>query len=80
MRKEWYAMISACDRQNFGMAAKKKPELRVYIEPDLDKLIRLLAALHETTLSDVVTKALEHWVDLPENQEFIEKHNLDKLD
>jgi uncharacterized protein (DUF1778 family) len=62
------------------MAAKKKPELRVYIEPDLDKLIRLLAALHEKTLSDVVTDALERWVDLPENQELIEKHNLDKLD
>lgn len=73
-------MMNACDRQSLRMAAKRKPELRVYIEPDLDKLIRLLAALHERTLSDVVTDALERWVDLPENQDFIEKHNLDKLD
>ena len=80
MRKEWYAIISDCDHQSLEMAAKKKPELRVYIESDLDKLIRLLAALHEKTLSTVVTNALEHWVDLPENQELIEKHNLDKLD
>ena len=72
-------MICACNCQNSKMAAKKKPELRVYVEPDLDKLIRLLAALHEKTLSDVVSDALERWVDLPENQELIEKHNLDEL-
>ena len=51
----------------------------MYVEPDLDKLIRLLAALHEKTLSDVVSDALERWVDLPENQALIEKHNLDQL-
>ena len=79
MRKEWYAMICACNCQDSMMAAKKKPELRVYVESDLDKLIRLLAALHEKTLSDVVSDALERWVDLPENQELIEKHNLDEL-
>ena len=79
MRKERYAMICACNCQNSKMVAKKKPELRVYVEPDLDKLIRLLAALHEKTLSDVVSDALERWVDLPENQELIEKHNLDEL-
>jgi hypothetical protein len=62
------------------MAAKRKPEFRVWIEPALDKLIRLLAALHKETPSNVVTDALERWVDLPENQDFIEKHNLDKLD
>ena len=62
------------------MSAKKKPELRVYLEPDLDKLIRLLAALHDRTLSNVVTDALERWVQLPENQQLVEKHNLDEID
>lgn len=80
MRKGQYAMMGSCNGQILRMAAKKKPELRVYVESDLDKLVRLLAALHERTLSDVVTDALERWVDLPENQELIEKHNLDRLD
>ena len=84
MRVCAYAERAVCDDMclqlsKLKMAAKKKPELRVYVEPDLDKLIRLLAALHEKTLSDVVSDALERWVDLPENQALIEKHNLDQL-
>jgi len=61
----------------------KKKEFRGYITQDLDKLVRALAAIkngdRDWSISDVLQDALENWVDLPENQELIKKHSLDKL-
>lgn len=60
------------------MAAKK--EFRGYIPADLNKLIRAIAALkngdRDWSLSDVLTEALEDWLQKPENRALIEKHNL----
>jgi len=62
----------------------KKKEFRGYITQDLDRLVRALAALRngdrDWSISDVLQDALETWVKLPENQELVKKHNLDKLD
>jgi hypothetical protein len=61
----------------------KKKEFRGYISQDLDKLVRALAAIRngdrDWSISDVLQDALENWVGLPENQELVRKHNLDKL-
>lgn len=62
----------------------KKKEFRGYVTQDVDRLVRALASLkngnRDWSISDVLQDALEHWVTLPENQELIRKHNLDKLD
>jgi hypothetical protein len=62
----------------------KKKEFRGYIAPDLDRLIRALAAIkngdRDWSISDVLQDALETWVELPENQELIKKHNLNHLE
>jgi len=61
----------------------KKKEFRGYVNQDLDRLVRALAAIkngdRDWSISDVLQDALENWVNLPENQELIKKHSLDKL-
>lgn len=61
----------------------KKKEFRGYITQDLDKLVRALAAIkngdRDWSISDVLQDALENWVNLPDKQELIKKHSLDKL-
>ena len=63
------------------MAAKK--EFRGYIPADLNKLIRAITALknggRDWSLSDVLTEALEDWLQKPENQALIKKHNLSQF-
>lgn len=65
------------------MLMAKKKEFRVYVTQDLDRVVRALAAIkngdRDWSLSDVAQQALENWVQLPENQELIERHSLDKL-
>ena len=63
------------------MASKK--EFRGYIPPELNKLIRAVTALkngeRDWSLSDVLTEALEDWLQKPENRALIEKHNLSEF-
>lgn len=54
----------------------KKAMFRGQIDEDLDRIVRLLAGLKRQSLSDVLTEALNNWVELPQNQEYVEKHNL----
>lgn len=63
------------------MADKK--EFRGYIPADLNKVVRAVTALkngnRDWSLSDVLTEALQDWLDKPENRTLIEKHNLADL-
>jgi hypothetical protein len=62
------------------MNAKKRPELRIYLDSDLDKLVKTIATIREESISAVVVEALELWLQQPKQQEIIEKHNLNELD
>lgn len=63
------------------MADKK--EFRGYIPTGLNRLVRALSALKngekDWSLSDVLTEALQDWLNKPENQALIQKHNLENL-
>ncbi|MDF5737586.1 MAG: hypothetical protein V7L04_01315 [Nostoc sp.] len=54
----------------------EKKELRGYVSPELNRLFRAVVALKEKNLSDTIAEALEDWLNKPENQELIKKHNL----
>lgn len=56
----------------------EKKELRGYVSPELNRLFRAVVALKEKNLSDTIAEALEDWLNKPENQELIKKHNLAK--
>jgi hypothetical protein len=62
------------------VSAKKRPELRIYLDSDLDKLVKTIATIREESISAVVAEALELWLQQPQQQEIIEKHRLDELD
>lgn len=59
---------------------KKRPELRIYLDSDLDKLVKTIATIREESISAVVAEALELWLQQSQQQEIIEKHRLDELD
>ncbi|MEY3299871.1 MAG: hypothetical protein RLZZ597_3131 [Cyanobacteriota bacterium] len=61
------------------MGAKRKPEVRVFLEQDQVVLVRALVALKDTSISELFNEALELWLTQPEQQRLIEKHNLDKI-
>ncbi len=64
----------------FGMSTKRKPEVRVFLDEDQSTLVKALAALKKTSASELFNQALDLWLAQPEQQQLIEKHNLDKID
>lgn len=61
------------------MGAKRKPEVRVFLDQDQATLVKALVALKDTSISELFNEALELWLAQPEQQRLIEKHNLDKI-
>jgi len=59
---------------------KKRPELRIYLDSDLDKLVKTIATIREESISAVVAEALELWLQQSQQREIVEKHRLDELD
>jgi len=60
------------------MARKKKTELRLYITPNLDRLLKTLSGLSDQTVSSIVEDALRE--SLPERyKDLVDTHNLGKL-
>lgn len=63
----------------------KKTEMRAYVPISIDQLFRAVIEkkndedqLRRWTLSDGVTEALVDWLNKPENQAVIQRHQLDK--
>lgn len=61
-----------------GMA-EKKAQVRVYLLPDTDKILKILAAVKESSVNALVNEAIEHWLEEDEQREVIERLNLDEL-
>ena len=60
------------------MARKKKTELRLYITPNLDKLLKTLSGLSDQTVSSIVEDTLRE--SLPDRyKNLVDTHNLGKL-
>lgn len=63
------------------MAAKKrKPEIRVFVEEDLDRRLKALAGLKDTSLSGLVNEAIEFYINHNADvQRLIKRFNLEDL-
>jgi len=63
------------------MNAKKqrKPEIRVLVEPDVDRIVKTIAALRDSSINAVMNEAIELWLNQPEQQATIEKHRLEEI-
>ena len=52
----------------------------MFTDEDVAILVKTLAALKNTSISELFNKALELWLSQPEQQKLIEKHNLDEIE
>jgi predicted DNA-binding protein len=59
--------------------AEKKAQIRVYLPTDTDKILKILAAVKESSVNALVNEAIEHWLEEEEQREVIERLNLDEL-
>lgn len=57
---------------------KYKPQIRVYIPEDTDRLLKLLAAFKDSSVNALVNEAIEQWLENQEQREIIEKHKLEE--
>ncbi|MBI4779754.1 MAG: hypothetical protein HY785_00365 [Oscillatoriophycideae cyanobacterium NC_groundwater_1537_Pr4_S-0.65um_50_18] len=59
---------------------KRKPQIRAYVDEDIDKLLKALAGVMDSSVNAIVVEALEDWLSKPEIQDKIDKHRLDELE
>lgn len=65
---------------SFVAARKRKPEIRVFVEEDVDRLLKALSGIKDTSLSGLVNEAIEFYINHnPEIQNLIERFNLEEL-
>ena len=62
------------------MSKPAKPQIRVYITEEKDRLLKAIAGIKDASVNAIVNEAIEHWLDEAEQQEIVEKFNLDRLD
>lgn len=71
-------LLRLCKQSEHEMAKKKKAELRLYITPSLDRLLKTLSGLSDQTVSSIVEDTLRE--SLPHRyQDLMDAHNLGKL-
>ena len=76
----WYQTIGygktyRPDRVN----AKRNPEVRVYLDPETNVLVKALAALMNVSVSEFFNEALEEYLQTDRIRELIDRHNLDQI-
>jgi predicted RNA binding protein with dsRBD fold (UPF0201 family) len=57
-----------------------KPQIRVYITEDKDRLLKAIAGIKDSSVNAIVNEAIDRWLDESEQKEIVEKFNLDRLD
>lgn len=62
------------------MSKPAKPQIRVYISEEKDRLLKAMAGIKDSSVNAIVNEAIDRWLDEPEQQNIIEKFNLDRLD
>jgi|GEM_PF-6067799 hypothetical protein len=61
------------------MAADKK-SLRVYLTSDVERILRVLSAIKNQSISETVQVALEEHFAKPDNQDLIDRHKIDEIE
>ena len=62
------------------MPKPAKPQIRVYIPEETDRLLKAIAGIKDSSVNAIVNEAIDSWLNEAEQQEIIKKFNLDKLD
>ena len=62
------------------MPKPAKPQIRVYITEEKDRLLKAMAGIKDSSVNAIVNEAIDRWLDEPEQQDMSEKFNLNRLD
>ncbi len=62
------------------MPKPAKPQIRVYITEEKDRLLKAIAGIKDASVNAIVNEAIDRWLDDAEQKEIVEKFNLDRLD
>jgi hypothetical protein len=57
-----------------------KPQIRVYITEETDRLLKAIAGIKDSSVNAIANEAIDHWLAEAEQQEIIQKFNLDQLE
>jgi hypothetical protein len=60
------------------MPADKK-SLRIYLTSDIERILRVLSAIKNQSISKTVQIALEEHFAKPDNQDLIARHKIDQI-
>ena len=62
------------------MPKPAKPQIRVYITEETDRLLKAIAGIKDCSVNAIANEAIDHWLAEAEQQEIIQKFNLDQLE
>ena len=62
------------------MPKPAKPQIRVYITEETDRLLKVIAGIKDSSVNAIVNEAIDRWLNESEQKEIIEKFNLNRLD
>lgn len=62
------------------MPKPAKPQIRVYITEETDRLLKAIAGIKDSSVNAIVNEAIDRWLGEAEQREIVEKFNLDRLD
>jgi predicted HicB family RNase H-like nuclease len=57
-----------------------KPQIRVYINEETDRLLKVMAGIKDASVNAIVNEAIDRWLNEPAQKKIIEKFNLNQLD
>jgi hypothetical protein len=57
-----------------------KPQIRVYITEEKDRLLKAIAGIKDSSVNAIVNEAIDRWLTEAEQKGIIEKFNLNRLD
>ncbi|MCY7274603.1 MAG: hypothetical protein LH702_12930 [Phormidesmis sp. CAN_BIN44] len=62
------------------MPKPAKPQIRVYISEEKDRLLKAIAGIKDSSVNAIVNEAIDRWLEETEQKEIVKKFNLDQLD
>lgn len=62
------------------MPKPAKPQIRVYITEEKDRLLKAIAGIKDSSVNAIVNEAIDRWLEEAQQKEIVQKFNLDQLD
>ena len=61
------------------MPKPAKPQIRVYLSEEHDRLLKAIAGIKDSSVNAIANEAIAQWLEAPTQQAKIKKFNLEEL-